>query len=84
MDTLKSLINHEHWANHRLIDALNEVDGFNEPTKRLFNHVLAAHATWFSRVSGLSKDLTIWDSFIPLNEYPLLIDEYQYSLDCVD
>jgi len=73
---LHQLISHEHWANHRLSDALQDNALMDEKVVRLFNHILAAHATWYGRITGAVPEMKIWDDPTSPAHWGSLIDAH--------
>lgn len=74
MTTLTSLVSHEHWANHRLADALHESGPPSAEAVRIFNHILGAHDTWHARVTESAAALPVWDAEIESRHWGQLID----------
>jgi uncharacterized damage-inducible protein DinB len=73
---LHILVSHEHWANHRLVDALREAGAFDESVCRLMDHLLAAHDTWLARITGRDATMQLWNSGQNPAHYPHHIDHF--------
>jgi uncharacterized damage-inducible protein DinB len=52
---------HLNWANQRILETLQSMEGENQEVSRLFSHILFAEKVWVSRLQGLdSSRLPIW------------------------
>jgi len=52
---------HLDWANHRILEKLQNVEANNQQVKRLFCHILHAEQIWIARIKGIdSSQLPIW------------------------
>lgn len=61
MKTIKKMYEHVHWANQRILQTLQSIEGENQDLNRLFSHILFAEKVWFTRLQGLdSSNLPIW------------------------
>jgi len=52
---------HLNWANQRILETLQNIEGENQEISRLFSHILLAEKVWITRLRGLdSSRLPIW------------------------
>jgi uncharacterized damage-inducible protein DinB len=52
---------HLNWANQRILETLQSMEGENQEVSRLFSHILFAEKVWITRLQGLdSSRLPIW------------------------
>ena len=52
---------HLNWANQRILETLQNIEGENHEVSRLFSHILIAEKVWITRLRGLdSSRLPIW------------------------
>ena len=52
---------HLNWANQRILETLQNIEGEIHDEVRLFSHVLLAEKVWITRLHGLdSSQLPIW------------------------
>lgn len=52
---------HLNWANHRILETLQSIEGETQEVSRLFSHILFAERVWITRLQGLdSSRLPIW------------------------
>lgn len=52
---------HLHWANQRILETLQSIEGENPEVNRLFSHILFGERIWIARLQGLdSSRLPIW------------------------
>jgi uncharacterized damage-inducible protein DinB len=55
------MFDHLHWANERIVRALQTSERGNPQAMRLFSHMLNAEQVWLTRLQGLdSSHLPIW------------------------
>jgi uncharacterized damage-inducible protein DinB len=73
---LHHLIAHDHWASHRLLDALNMAGNADEKVHRLMTHVLAAHDHWLARVKGTEPVISVWDDTLDPSGYGGYVDRF--------
>jgi uncharacterized damage-inducible protein DinB len=61
MKTIRKMFDHLHWANDRIVRALQASERANTQAMRLFSHMLNAEQVWLTRLQGLdSSHLPIW------------------------
>jgi uncharacterized damage-inducible protein DinB len=61
METIRIMFEHLHWANHRILETLQNMEGENKKVINLFSHILLAEHVWYTRLKGLdSSKLPIW------------------------
>ncbi|RUL50468.1 DinB family protein [Lysinibacillus antri] len=59
MKTIQKMYDHLHWANQRILEALESSK--DEEVIRLFSHILFAEKVWLTRLQGVdSSHLPIW------------------------
>lgn len=59
MQTIQRMFEHLHWANLRILQALDEEP--NDQAIRIFSHTLLAERVWLTRLAGkVSQNLPIW------------------------
>jgi uncharacterized damage-inducible protein DinB len=62
LETIKSMFKHVHWANQRILEALQNGAVENKQANNLFSHILHAENIWFTRIKGIdSSQLPIWE-----------------------
>ncbi|MED1439460.1 DinB family protein [Aeribacillus composti] len=62
METIQKMFEHLHWANERILDSLQKIEGENNGALRLFSHILLTEKLWFTRLQGLdSSHIAIWE-----------------------
>ena len=57
---LHLLIDHQYWADQKLIEALLKLEKIPEKSKNLINHIIAAQENWIARIEGRVSKLSIW------------------------
>ncbi|MGG3452300.1 DinB family protein [Domibacillus aminovorans] len=61
MKTIQKMYEHLNWANHRILETLQSIEGETQEVSRLFSHILFAERVWITRLQGLdSSRLPIW------------------------
>ena len=73
---LTTLIAHEHWANHRIVDAMVQSGGWDDRSRVLFDHILGAHTAWLARISGADPEVGVWHAALEPSTYPARVDGY--------
>jgi uncharacterized damage-inducible protein DinB len=77
MLTIQKLYNHIHWANKRILQALERSGQENLKTIQLFTHILQSEQVWLTRLQGVDStqlplwpntDLTSCDQLVTLND----------------
>jgi uncharacterized damage-inducible protein DinB len=61
MDAIREMFEHLNWANQRILETLQYIEGENKKVINLFSHILLAEHVWITRLKGLdSSKLPIW------------------------
>jgi uncharacterized damage-inducible protein DinB len=61
LKTIQKMYEHLNWANQRILEALQNIEGENDEVSCLFSHILLAEKVWITRLRGLdSSRLPIW------------------------
>ncbi|MEH7502756.1 DinB family protein [Neobacillus drentensis] len=61
METIRNMFEHLNWANQRILETLQNMEGENKQVTNLFSHILLAEHVWFTRLKGPdSSKLSIW------------------------
>lgn len=60
-DYIIHLLNYEHWANTRLIDALETIDNPPARAVAVMGHILSAQQVWFGRIINEPAFVSIWE-----------------------
>lgn len=55
------LLNYEHWANLRIIDALSSIDNPPARAVAIMGHILAAQQIWLGRLTSEPTFVAIWE-----------------------
>lgn len=60
MKTIQHMFAHLHWANQRILEALQDCEA-DEQQIQLFLHILSAEQVWITRLQGMdSSHIPIW------------------------
>lgn len=71
------MFDHAHWANRRVAQTLQGLEGKTEKPYRWFAHILGAEKVWLTRLNGRSsKHLPIWPK-LSLEQCETLLAENQ-------
>ena len=55
------MYDHVNWANQRILETLQSIEGGNQEVNRLFSHILFGERIWITRLQGLdSSQLLVW------------------------
>ena len=55
------MYDHVNWANQRILETLQSIEGGNQEVNRLFSHILFGERIWFARLQGMdSSQLPVW------------------------
>ncbi|MFN8699084.1 MAG: DinB family protein [Flavobacteriales bacterium] len=73
---LHHLLAHDHWASHRLLDALHSGSNSDAKVHRLMTHILAAHDHWLARVKGSEPAISVWDDALDPSSYEGYVDRF--------
>jgi uncharacterized damage-inducible protein DinB len=59
----KTLFEHEHWANLKVLETL--IGLTSKPTRaiEIFSHTIAAQRIWLDRINGNKTELKVWEVF---------------------
>lgn len=80
MKTMKSMIDHQIWANRELLDGLRKHEGSNREALMLFHHLATAEQVWITRLNGQSSShLQPWTDDADLVSLEKLIDANERS-----
>lgn len=80
MKTLIDLYKHVHWANQRILEALQNQEVQYEEIIRLFSHILLTEKMWLARIQGVdTSKLPIW-SDVDIKVCENLVKENKESL----
>ncbi|PGY07988.1 DinB family protein [Bacillus sp. AFS031507] len=61
METIRNMFEHLNWANQRIHETLQNMEGENKQVNNLFSHILLAEHVWFTRLIGSdSSKIPIW------------------------
>lgn len=61
MKTIQKMYDHLNWANHRILETLQNIEDENPEVNRLFSHILFGERIWITRLQGLdSSQLPVW------------------------
>ncbi|MEH7377981.1 DinB family protein [Neobacillus drentensis] len=61
METIRNMFEHLNWANQRILETLQNMEGENKQVNNLFSHILLAEHVWFTRLIGSdSSKIPIW------------------------
>ncbi|MBL7942958.1 MAG: hypothetical protein JNM00_09340 [Flavobacteriales bacterium] len=78
-NSLVHLLEHEHWANLRILHWLQQQPLWHEKVKPILDHLIAAHENWFARIEGRAPKLEVWWSDIHPDEYEVKLVQYHQS-----
>ncbi|CAG9609161.1 DinB family protein [Pseudoneobacillus rhizosphaerae] len=81
MKTILKMYEHLDWANQRILETLQSMEGENQEANRLFSHILFAEKVWITRLQGLdSSRLPIWSSKVDIEVCANLVIQNKKSL----
>ena len=56
------MYDHVNWANQRILETLQSIEGGNQEVNRLFSHILFGERIWIARLQGMdSSQLPVWE-----------------------
>lgn len=82
MKTIRTMIDHQIWANKRLLEAMRAGGADNREALKLFRHLAIAEQVWITRLNGESSaNLVLWSDDGSLAEIEALLasNEERYS-----
>ncbi|MCU0325455.1 MAG: damage-inducible protein DinB [Spirosomaceae bacterium] len=59
----KSLFEHEHWANLKVLESFIALPNPPQRVMQLFSHIIAAQRIWLDRITGKQTQVTPWEEF---------------------
>jgi uncharacterized damage-inducible protein DinB len=59
----KTLFEHEHWANLKVLEALISIQNAPKKAIEVFSHTIAAQRIWLDRINHNTTDLKVWEVF---------------------
>lgn len=59
----KTLFEHEHWANLKVLESIVSADEIAQKAIEIFSHTIAAQRIWLDRINGIKTDLKVWEVF---------------------
>lgn len=59
----KSLFEHEHWANLKVLESFITIDNPPQKVMQLFSHIIAAQRVWLDRIKGGETQVKPWEEF---------------------
>jgi uncharacterized damage-inducible protein DinB len=78
---LLNLLAYEHWANLRIIEALETTENAPPKAVALMAHILAAQHVWFTRLTNIPETGAVWPD-TPVSELRTMAEEqYQRFLN---
>jgi uncharacterized damage-inducible protein DinB len=54
LKTIQKMFEHLHWANERLLEALQKIEGEKQEALRFFSHILFAEKVWLTKLRRYS------------------------------
>lgn len=82
MKTIKRMMEHQMWADRRLLDAVRKSGGGNPEALRLLRHLAIAEQVWIMRLNGgTTTHLQLWADDADVDSIEALIasNEQQYQ-----
>lgn len=82
MKTIQTMIDHQIWANKRLLEAMRAGGADNREALKLFRHLAIAEQVWIARLNGESSaHLVLWSDDGSLEEIESLLagNEERYA-----
>lgn len=74
------MFEHLHWANERLLEALQKIEGEKQEALRFFSHILFVEKVWLTRLQGLdSPPITLWDD-VEIKDCAELVEQNNKSM----
>jgi uncharacterized damage-inducible protein DinB len=82
---LHVLIEHQYWADQKLIEALLKLEEIPDKSKKLMNHIIGAQENWIARIEGRVSQLSIWPEIESKNWHDWISKNYDgLKLICSD
>jgi len=74
LKTIKRMLEHQIWANSRLLAAVRQSGGGSQELLRLFRHLAIAEQVWITRLNGgTTAHLKLWAEDMNLDEIEALL-----------
>jgi uncharacterized damage-inducible protein DinB len=70
------MLEHEHWANLRVLHWLQQQPQWHEKVKAILDHIIAAHENWIARIERRAPNLDVWRSDIKPELYEARLSDY--------
>ena len=81
-DHLALLLNHEFWANERIIHTMRSLDVNPPKAIELFDHILGSHDNWLARIKHEQPHLSIRDNHA--NDFDYVFQAKHYFLQWME
>lgn len=75
-DHISLMMHHDYWANERIAQTLLQLTWVPVKAKELFDHIIAAHANWYARVTDQEPHLPIWRSNLEVADYGKWLNDF--------
>jgi uncharacterized damage-inducible protein DinB len=59
----KTLFEHEHWANLKVLESIVSADEIAQKAIDIFSHTIAAQRIWLDRINDINTELKVWEVF---------------------
>lgn len=80
----KSLFEHEHWANLKVLESFIALPNPPQKVMQLFSHIIAAQRVWLDRIKGNEPQVKPWEEFSTEIMLELLEINYEEILKLID
>lgn len=80
----KSLFEHEHWANLKVLESFISLPNPPQRVMQLFSHIISAQRIWLDRISGQQAQVTPWEEFSTEIMLELLEINYEEILKLIE
>jgi uncharacterized damage-inducible protein DinB len=77
------MIRHDAWANQRVAHAMANLAWIPSKAHDIFDHIIAAHAAWYSRVTQTHSAIPLWRSQLEVKDYTSLIEEFKMKWEMI-
>ena len=85
MRTIQKIYEHLNWANQRILETLQSIEGENQEVKRLFSHILFGEKIWITRIQeSNSLRLPLWSIDIEVFAELVKQNEDSFSMFLTD
>lgn len=76
METIRRMLEHQQWADRRLLDSLRRSGGGSSEARRLLRHILIAEQVWALRLEGRgTSHLRLWAEEDDLDALARLLED---------